>query len=332
MRWWFSLVTWGKRTPTSSWTNVLGPLFHSHANHVTQERWGRLLGVLGGYDRSPEHSRTWLFPFFSHSWDDEYPASYVDGNGVESDRNSLSLALLFKRTRADRVVLDRTVEVPERFRDPQSGNMDLSKVENLEPESDAYKEMQDYLERAGRPVKYRHHRFWPFYGYERTAGREHTVGRERKFHLFFLLYQSRHDQHWDPDKKKYEQRVERRVLWKFYHYRRTGDKATGKVSVDIFPGITYDRQGTHSKTVAWLWRVFRYERRGARKRLYFLFFPVMTWGPRDAAAQSAAAQEERTKTRIATLLNPTRQFYSGAERTGGRSSMSSVSLHADNVK
>ncbi|MCX7009695.1 MAG: hypothetical protein NTY53_21045, partial [Kiritimatiellaeota bacterium] len=47
-----------------------------------------------------------------------------------------------------------------------------------------------------------------------------------------------------------------RVLWHLWHYERLN----GDVSVDVFPGITYDRKNDGFKKISWLWRLFRYER------------------------------------------------------------------------
>ena len=66
-----------------------------------------------------------------------------------------------------------------------------------------------------------------------------------------------------------------RVLWRLWHYERLN----GDVSLDVFPGFTYDRKTDGFKKVSWLWRFFRYERgpAGARK-LDLLFIPFMRQG------------------------------------------------------
>ena len=63
-----------------------------------------------------------------------------------------------------------------------------------------------------------------------------------------------------------------RVLWHLWHYERLN----GDVSVDLFPGITYDRKLDGFKKISWLWRVFRYERsKDGGKKLDLLFIPFM---------------------------------------------------------
>ena len=50
--------------------------------------------------------------------------------------------------------------------------------------------------------------------------------------------------------------IRSRVLWRLWHYEQTNCT----VSVDLFPGITYDRKPDGFKKISWLWRLFRYER------------------------------------------------------------------------
>ncbi|MCX6996226.1 MAG: hypothetical protein NTV49_03875 [Kiritimatiellaeota bacterium] len=66
-----------------------------------------------------------------------------------------------------------------------------------------------------------------------------------------------------------------RVLWRLWHYERLN----GDVSLDVFPGFTYDRKTDGFKKVSWLWRFFRYERgQAGAKKLDLLFIPLMRQG------------------------------------------------------
>jgi hypothetical protein len=63
-----------------------------------------------------------------------------------------------------------------------------------------------------------------------------------------------------------------RVLWRLWHYERLN----GEVSVDVFPGFTYDRKNDGYKKISWLWRFFRYERdKDGGRKLDLLFIPLM---------------------------------------------------------
>ncbi len=65
--------------------------------------------------------------------------------------------------------------------------------------------------------------------------------------------------------------VRRRLLWKAWDYRRTD----GRVEVDAFPFITYDRSPDGAHETRFLWRFFRYGRDTAgRTSLDVMFVPV----------------------------------------------------------
>ena len=62
-----------------------------------------------------------------------------------------------------------------------------------------------------------------------------------------------------------------RVLWKLWDWEREN----GDVSLDVFPGFTYDsKKDGYSKT-SFLWRFFRYENDPkSGKKVDVLFVPV----------------------------------------------------------
>ncbi len=62
-----------------------------------------------------------------------------------------------------------------------------------------------------------------------------------------------------------------RVLWRLWHY----ELLNGDVSVDVFPGITYDHKKNGYQKTAFLWRVFRNERAAnGNEKTDVLFVPV----------------------------------------------------------
>lgn len=66
-----------------------------------------------------------------------------------------------------------------------------------------------------------------------------------------------------------------RLLWRFWHYERLN----GSSSLDFFPGFSWDSRRDGSCRVAFLWRLFRYERKAGRKAdVDFLFIPVWRGG------------------------------------------------------
>jgi len=62
-----------------------------------------------------------------------------------------------------------------------------------------------------------------------------------------------------------------RILWRLWHYER----ANGDVSVDVFPGITYDRKKNGFKKFSFLWRLIRYEKGPDGKKVDLLFLPLV---------------------------------------------------------
>ena len=136
-----------------------------------------------------------------------------------------------------------------------------------------YERVPDYSAERGQPssrwAKHSWSYFFPLWSYD------HVPGRTTKFRLLGPLY--RFDRNAEKDM------VDARVLWKLFHYHREGDW----VSVDL-PLITYDRVGKQEKHVAFLYRLFRYQRVDGVKKLYLLFIRVAKWGKKVAPVKVAA--------------------------------------------
>ncbi|MBR6022284.1 MAG: hypothetical protein IK066_07690 [Kiritimatiellae bacterium] len=90
-------------------------------------------------------------------------------------------------------------------------------------------------------------------------------------HVLGLLYR------WSGQKgvEGEEDWARRRVLWKLWDWERRGKN----VSLDVFPGVTWDSREDGYRKASWLWRLFRWER-GADGRLAVdvLFVPVWRSG------------------------------------------------------
>ncbi len=94
---------------------------------------------------------------------------------------------------------------------------------------------------------------------------------EKRFHILFYLYDSIER----PDQEHQEETYSRRrVLRRVYHDETAGDRR----SIDVFPFITYDREGSESLTWSWMHALLRYERRGEGKSLRLFFLPAIRWG------------------------------------------------------
>jgi hypothetical protein len=111
---------------------------------------------------------------------------------------------------------------------------------------------------------------WSYSRRDEDGGERTNVRSSVLLVLFDFLRRAGPDAH--AAGKPWNEYVRSRVLWRAWHYERVNDE----VSVDVFPGVTYDRRGNRFKKVSFLWRFFRYEREesGARKA-DALFVPVM---------------------------------------------------------
>ncbi len=71
-------------------------------------------------------------------------------------------------------------------------------------------------------------------------------------------------------------RVCHRVLWKLWDLERKGSD----VSLDMFPGVTWDSRADGYRKAAWLWRLFRWEKSAdSRTSVDVLFIPVWRASP-----------------------------------------------------
>ena len=67
------------------------------------------------------------------------------------------------------------------------------------------------------------------------------------------------------------EQVRHRVLWRLWDWK----EVDGNVSLDVFPGLTYDRRKDGYTKTSFLWRLFRDEKHGSSKTsIDFLFVPI----------------------------------------------------------
>ena len=69
--------------------------------------------------------------------------------------------------------------------------------------------------------------------------------------LFFFLYNGSHKR----DRMANKSYASRKVLWKLWDW----EEENGDVSLDVFPGFTYDSKTNGYTKTSFLWRFFRYE-------------------------------------------------------------------------
>ena len=85
--------------------------------------------------------------------------------------------------------------------------------------------------------------------------------------LFLLLYRGEER----ADNMKGTNYTRHRVLWKLWDW----EEENGDVSLDVFPGFTYDSKKNGYTKTSFLWRLFRYENAPEKGReLDFMFIPI----------------------------------------------------------
>jgi hypothetical protein len=270
-----------------------GYLFPLYMHEGSREFYSLLMGRNGDehngwfYPLTPligfhtgDHSGGWLFPLLTHKKTKEtgdYGGTFLWGRYWKRDRQGGShlLPLYYYRNRGD---IDDFVPGP---RATQIAGKNLwifpsiwyanqiraGRSTRVGPDKDAGF-TRTYCKNNG---------FFPLWNYSR----EHTPEKNRldvDSNLLCLLYSYKHEVKPRPaagaDVTDY---TRARILWKLWDYQRKD----GSVRVDIFPGITYDREEDRKKEIAFLLRFFRYKRTGSRKELDLLYIPVARWGKKD---------------------------------------------------
>ena len=107
--------------------------------------------------------------------------------------------------------------------------------------------------------------------FDLASGRKELDRREADYHVLGLLYR-RTERRGVPEEPD---RVRHRVLWKLWDWERKGEE----VSLDMFPGVTWDSRADGYRKAAWLWRLFRWEKDAeGRTSVDVLFVPVWRGG------------------------------------------------------
>ena len=107
--------------------------------------------------------------------------------------------------------------------------------------------------------------------FDLASGRKELDRREADYHVLGLLYR-RTERRGVPEEPD---RVRHRVLWKLWDWERKGEE----VSLDMFPGVTWDSRADGYRKAAWLWRLFRWEKDAeGRTSVDVLFIPVWRGG------------------------------------------------------
>lgn len=221
---------------------------------------------------------SWLFPLYLYSRDvatDVRQLYFFPWGGYRAqDEHSESALFPFYRYENDGVIVaSQTPEELARTRGRYWHVLYLAAYENRRQPLTEW----DRENKASRLVAATYHaenRLFPLWHYERNV-RSDTGRLEKEFTLLWFL-----QDYWrkaDSGPEAREDYTRTRILWRFLHYERDHDT----VSLDVFPAITYDRDGAEKRKVSFLWRAFRYERKNGQKAVDLLFVPVWRtgWAP-----------------------------------------------------
>lgn len=216
----------------------LFPFYSHRRNDEAERRYDRFLW--GNYSRTGAQRRSGLFPFYG------YNNRTLDGGEPQDAANGTygpSLWALPACWYRNRTYVNT---VPERLR---KEGADGKRIDHV-----------------------RSHGFFPLWSHRssRTEGRSHE---QSKTSVLLALFDHKHEVRpaREPAGEPSDYTLSR-VLWRLWHY----EKLNGDVSVDVFPGITYDSRPDEAfRSVSFLWRLFRYETSATGKKLDLLFLPLM---------------------------------------------------------
>jgi len=112
---------------------------------------------------------------------------------------------------------------------------------------------------------------WSYYRYEQFDKTGATTAKDTKGSILMFLYDYKHEENAAEEHRKCHDYTRRRILWRLWHYERED----GNVSVDIFPGITYDKKTDGFHKFSFIWRLLRYQNGPDGKKADILFIPII---------------------------------------------------------
>ncbi len=190
-----------------------------------------------------DYNHKWLFPLFLKSGQDT--ASWVqDGKGREMDTREHSFTLF-----------------PLVWQHSSTPLPGTARIIGEESHAD-----------MPPPRPHGYFSILPLFGRGYDGDMEAPTGpAESNFWLLGWLYDSKKQlRPTAADPQKRDVYARRRILWRVMNYERVNDST----SLDVFPGITYDKTPGKRKVVSFLWHVFRYEwDKDKGTRVHVLFIP-----------------------------------------------------------
>ncbi len=220
----------------------LFPLFHHSAN-ITNDTFSTRALLLAYNERSrhawkegaSEDESYGVFPLFSHTLHASNTRNATSGS-TRAETNQWDRQLLVSYSHSRHTTCQSlphaTASEP---RDPQS-----------QPPEEA-------------SLRSTSHGLFPFWSHKtslRTRLDGSPIDAQEESALLLAVFDTRHETEAAKGGKSAQDYRRRRILWRLWHY----EKRNGNVSVDIFPGITYDTRADGFSKTSFLWRFYRYER------------------------------------------------------------------------
>jgi hypothetical protein len=229
--------------------------------------------------RTGDYSGGWLFPFFSHEGErksGQYRGTFLWGQYWKEGYYSGSRIFPIYGYKNTRIPDDTAKQKPRRYADYGKEFVCLPACwyRNMLKIRPDWKAQQDGDNKAVFKTKIREHGFLPLWSYARSEAVSGTTLNVSS-RILLALYDYKREvgpiSASDPTSNDY---TRSRVLWRLWHYERLNND----VSIDVFPGITYDRKQQDFKKFAFLWRFFRYQRDPVGTKIDLLFIPVLRTG------------------------------------------------------
>lgn len=114
----------------------------------------------------------------------------------------------------------------------------------------------------------RRHGAFPLWSYSEESDAQ--TGRHSAFRVLGILYDDIRRSPPGGATAAAPEYLRKRILWRFWHYQRSGQDVT----VDMFPAITYDRVASGQHGFSFLWRFIRYDTGPEGTKCDLLFLPV----------------------------------------------------------
>ncbi len=263
------------------------PLFYADHQTLLTPLYGRWEGdgtvirywltPLLGTRYGREHG-SWLAPLYSHTADPASASSHgwylAFGEYRRSPREAYTFfPLLFEheqwRTPSDD---PRGPAQREGWRFNALLLAEFARYDYLEPRTPtaALEQSQIELPPVNEPMRRSECRLFPVWDY-RSDHSATSDWQRASGSLLLCLYDYRREQGLPPPESAPHDYTRRRVLFRLYHHERLN----GALSVDLFPGMTYDRDpAAGTRTFSLLWRLFRYARTPEKRACDLLFIPV----------------------------------------------------------